>query len=192
MESMIIIENTLVSDELIESSFSCDLRQCRGNCCVEGDAGAPLEVAEVDIIRHNLEHIRPYMSPDGLNTLASAGFSTRDAFGGLVTGLNPGKECVFTYFHNGVALCAIEKAYQEGHCDFQKPVSCHLYPVRVSRYDTFEAVNVHHWHVCAHAWANGQQKLYQYLKGPLIRKFGEEWYHQLELAAAHLQEKSGE
>ena len=76
MESMIIIENTLVSDELIESSFSCDLRQCRGNCCVEGDAGAPLEVAEVDIIRHNLEHIRPYMSPDGLNTLASAGFST--------------------------------------------------------------------------------------------------------------------
>ncbi len=189
---MIIIENTLVSDALIESTFGCDLCSCKGLCCVEGDAGAPLDASELNDIRMNLESIQAYMTPEGLATLKSSGFSTLDSFGGLVTALNPGKECVFTYFHNGIALCAIEKAFLEGQCDFQKPVSCHLYPVRISRYNTFEAVNVHHWHVCAQAWKSGKEKLYRYLKAPLIRKYGEDWYHQLELAAEHLAEKSGE
>jgi hypothetical protein len=192
MESMIIIENTLVSEELITSSFCCNLQQCMGACCVEGDAGAPLEPLEIDIIKQHLSAIQPYMEADGLTTLKVSGISTRDAFGGLVTTLNQGKECLFTCFKNRIAYCAIEKAWAEGKIPFQKPVSCHLYPVRVSKYEHFDAVNIHQWHVCAEAWKAGyKMPLYQYLKTPLIRKFGEDWYQQLEAAAGYVAEKSG-
>lgn len=191
---MIIIENTLVSEDLAESFFCCNLGECKGLCCVEGDAGAPLEITEIDEIRSQLPLVRPYMTPEGIQTLESRGFFMRDDFGGLVTSLNPGKECVFTYFKNGIALCAIEKAFLESGSTFRKPVSCHLYPVRVTRHETFTAVNVHRWHVCARAWSEGPAKgipLYRYLKEPLIRKFGEEWYSQLEAAAEHLANQSG-
>jgi len=195
MESMIIIENTLVSEDLVQSYFCCNLAECKGWCCVDGDAGAPLEPQEIEEIKKQLAHIKPYMSPEGITTMELEGISTRDITGGIVTTLNPGKECVFTFFKNGIAFCAIEKAFLDGKLSFQKPVSCHLYPVRVNRYETFDAVNVHQWHVCAQAWKEGQEKgipLYRYLKVPLIRKYGEEWYKQLEAAAEHLSAGSGD
>ncbi len=192
MNAMIVIENTLVSEDLIISRFCCKLQECRGACCVEGDAGAPLEAEEPKIIAKYIRAIRPYMEEAGLNTLKKEGISTKDILGALVTTLNPGKECLFTYFKNGIAYCAVEKAWTEGKIPFQKPISCHLYPVRISKFDLYDAVNVHQWHVCATGWKEGDGiPLYQYLKAPLIRKFGELWYEQLEAAAQYVNDKSG-
>ena len=180
---MIIIGDTLISEELVTSRFRCNLRHCSGQCCVEGDAGAPLEKSEIEEIAAGLNEIKPFMEEKGLASLRTENFYTRDLFGGLVTSLNEGKECLFTVFKNGIAFCAIEKAWEAGKITFQKPISCHLYPVRISKYDDFEAVNVHRWHVCASAWADeSTELLYQYLKAPLIRKYGAEWYDQLEAA----------
>ncbi len=177
-----MIENTLVSEELKSICFSCDLWQCKGDCCVEGDAGAPLEEEEISILEDCIDEIKPYMSKEGLKTIEKTGVFDYDAEGEYVTPLVNDRECAFVYFQDGISYCAIEKAWLEGKISFQKPVSCHLYPVRLSNLKHHTAVNYDRWDICNAALIKGKQEnipLYKYLKVPLIRKFGEKWYQKL-------------
>lgn len=180
---MISIGNTIVSEELIKQKFCCHLLACKGECCVQGDSGAPLEEEEVSYIEQDIDAIKPYMRPEGVAAVEANGVFTVDEDGDLVTTLIKGEECAFVYFEGKTALCAIEKAHKEGKTDFLKPISCHLYPIRITKYSSFEALNYHRWPVCASAVAHGQQidlAVYKFLKEPLIRHFGADWYRQLE------------
>ncbi len=180
-----MIEDTLVSEELKNISFSCDLSQCKGDCCVEGDAGAPLEEEEIAILEDYLNEIKPYMAKEGLEVVKKNGVFDYDADGEYVTPLVNNRECAFVRFENGISYCAIEKTWLEGKTDFQKPVSCHLYPVRLSMLKHHTAVNYDRWDICKTALLRRKQEgspLYKYLKTPLIRKFGEKWYQKLKQA----------
>ena len=182
--AMIILDNVVVTDEFLNAQFCCCLPKCKGWCCVAGDAGAPLEASEIEQIEDNLEAIKPYMRPEGIKVIDENDVYDYDETGELVTPLVNGAECAFVYFHkNGTALCAIEKAYLEGKCDFWKPISCHLYPIRLVEKDGFTHILYHEWSVCVPAKRKGEKEgipLWKFLKGPLVRKFGEEWYNRLE------------
>lgn len=187
---MIQIEDTIVSFDLFEKKFSCDLKQCKGICCVEGDSGAPLEKEEPYKIEENYEAIQCYMKPAGREAVQRQGFAVIDRDGDLVTPLIEGRECAYAIEEEGSCWCAIEKAWAEGKSGFRKPVSCHLYPVRVSRYEGFEALNYNKWDICHCAVLKGQQEgipLYRFLKNALIERYGEEWYEQLEYAAKEIE-----
>lgn len=185
---MIQIEDTLISLDIIEKAFICDLGQCKGACCVEGDSGAPLEGNEFQIIKKILPEIWDDLSPEAQEVIKKQGVGYIDQEGEIVTSIVNGRNCVFTcYDEKGICKCAIEKAYREGRIDFQKPVSCHLYPIRVARYNTFRALNYNKWKICKPAEILGKKAgvpLYKFLKEPLIRKFGEAWYAELEKVAA--------
>ncbi len=178
---MIILDNVVVTDEFLNAQFCCCLPRCKGWCCVAGDAGAPLEAEEIQKIEDNLEAIKPYMRPEGIKVVEENDVYDYDETGELVTPLVNGEECAFVYFHeNGTALCAIEKAYLEGKCDFWKPISCHLYPIRLVEKDGFTHVLYHEWSVCVPAKRKGEHEgipLWKFLKAPMIRRFGEEWYN---------------
>lgn len=180
---MIIIDDTIVSDQLRDTCFVCDLSKCKGACCVEGDAGAPLEEEEISILEDVVDHIKPFMRREGIEEVERNGVFDFDAGGHYVTPLVNGRECAFVAFNDeGVAMCAIENAWKSGKTDFRKPVSCHLYPVRLSRYKDFEAINYHEWHICKPALEYGKKlnlPVYQFLKEALIRKYGERYYQQL-------------
>lgn len=180
---MIIIDDTIVSDQLRDTCFVCDLSKCKGACCVEGDAGAPLEEEEISILEDVVDHIKPFMRREGIEEVERNGVFDFDAGGHYVTPLVNGRECAFVAFNDeGVAMCAIENAWKAGKTDFRKPVSCHLYPVRLSRYKDFEAINYHEWHICKPALEYGKKlnlPVYQFLKEALIRKYGERYYQQL-------------
>ena len=185
---MIAIDDTLVSDDILKKEFVCNLSACKGECCVAGDSGAPLEKEEVAILEAILPKIQSYIPMDGLKAIAEFGVSVIDSDGDLVTPLVDGDQhCAFVYFdEQKVAKCSIEKAFYDGVVDFKKPISCHLYPIRVTKYKTYTAVNYHKWEVCADACVLGQQlkvPVYKFLKEPLERKFGVDWYKQLVLAA---------
>lgn len=184
---MIQIDDTLVSLDVIERYFLCDLSRCKGACCIEGDSGAPLEAEEVAELEKVLPAVWDALSPEAQAIIRKQGVSFTDADGDLVTSIVNDKDCVFTcYDADGTCRCAIEKAYREGRVGFYKPVSCHLYPVRITRYDTFQAVNCHKWDVCKAAECLGEKeklRVYQFLKEPLIRKFGADWYANLEICA---------
>lgn len=184
---MIAIDNTLVSDELFSRKFVCDLNACKGACCVEGDAGAPLEMEEIGIMEDELENIIPFLTPKGVETIRQTGVFTVDADGDYVTPLNNGAECAFTIFdEKGIAKCGIEHAHFAGATTFRKPVSCHLYPVRIEQLKDYIAVNYHHWPICAPACACGDKlevPVYAFLKEALVRRFGEAWYAELQEAA---------
>ena len=183
---MIVIDDTLVSGDLAKKYFVCDLAACHGDCCVEGDAGAPLEDEEISILEDYLDEIKPYMAPKGLVVVEKNGVFDYDFDGEFVTPLVDNRECAFVYFENGITYCAIEKAWKEGKIDFQKPISCHLYPVRLSKLmNDHIAVNYDHWEICNVALLKGvkdQVPVYRFLKEPLIRKFGNAWYEKLTLA----------
>lgn len=180
---MISIDNTIISDDLQEICFVCDLKKCKGACCIEGDAGAPLDAEEISILGDELEHIKPYMTDSGIAEIDTNGVFDYDAWGNFVTPLVNHCECAFVYFEDEIAKCAIEKAWVLKKIKFQKPVSCHLYPVRIYNYKDFDAVNYHKWHICDKALIHGKRlnvKLYEFLKEPLIRKYGNKWYKELE------------
>jgi len=181
---MIAIEDTLISLDLIEYYFQCDLPNCKGNCCVDGDAGAPLEKDEFDILRKILPAVWDDLSPKAQQIIEKQGVGYIDISGETVTSIVNGKDCVFTcYDANGGCRCAIEKAYREKRIDFLKPVSCHLYPIRVTQYENYQAVNYHRWKVCRPAEILGEKTripVYQFLREPLIRKFGEQWFEMLD------------
>lgn len=179
---MIAVENILVSDDIRNIKFVCDLSKCHGACCVEGDAGAPLEEEEISLIEDAIDEIKAYMVPDGIAVIEKNGVFDYDMFGHFVTPLVHDQECAFVYFEENVAKCAIEKAFGEGRIPFAKPVSCHLYPVRISGSNSFEAVNYHEWHICHDALKNGNKNdvpLYVFLKDALVRKYGPGWYNSL-------------
>ena len=181
---MIIIRNTILSDDFLSARFVCDLPKCKGECCVGGDAGAPLEEEEISLLEDEIENILPFMTKAGRQVVAENGVFDYDEAGNFVTPLVDGKECAFAGFHeNGVAYCTIEKAWNEGKTHFRKPISCHLYPVRLAKKGGFTYVNYHQWSVCNPARKLGERigtPLYKFLKEALVRKFGQEWYAQLE------------
>jgi hypothetical protein len=184
---MLQIEDTLVSLDLIEYFFHCDLSHCKGSCCIEGEAGAPLEKEEVAILRDILPAVWNDLSPEAQQVIAEQGVGYMDVSGEMVTSLVNGADCVFTYYDsNGICRCAIEKAFHEKRIDFLKPISCHLYPVRVTQYNAYRAVNYNRWKVCRSAEILGEKTkipIYRFLREPLIRKFGEKWYDMLDLCA---------
>lgn len=181
---MFQIQNTLVTLDIVERFFCCDLEKCLGACCIEGDAGAPVTEAEVGEINRVLPEIERDMLPRAIEEVRDNGIAYRDPEGELVTTLLDGRNCAFScYGPGGVCLCAIEKARREGRIDgFLKPISCSLYPLRVTEYKDFTAVNYHRWEICRSAEQLGRRKgirLYQFLKDPLIRRFGADWYDEL-------------
>lgn len=189
---MIEIGNTIVSFEVLEQCFCCDLNTCHGDCCIEGDSGAPLEEEEFDELKKIVPVIWDDISDECRKVIESQGVAYRDEDGDLVTSIVNNRECVFSYTDkDGTRKCAIEKAYREKKISFYKPISCHLYPIRLTEYKDFTAVNYHKWQVCHCAEVLGNKlklPVYKFLKEPLVRKFGVEWYNELEQAAKDFQE----
>lgn len=184
---MIDIDDKIVSTDLLKECFACDLGQCKGICCVEGNAGAPLDMEEVDILEEEFENFRPYMTEAGIKAIEEQGFMVIDCDGDYTTPLVNDAECAYSYEENGTTFCAIEKAWREGKCNFQKPISCHLYPIRVAQFSNGTVgLNYHRWSVCRSAVECGKRlgiPVYKALKEPIIRRFGEAFYEQLEEAA---------
>lgn len=184
---MLQIKDTIVSLDLIEKYFVCDLDSCLGECCIEGDAGAPLTQEEARDLNRLLPEIIDELSPAAQAVARDQGASYVDEEGDTVTSIVGGRDCIFTcYAPGGMCLCALEKARREGRKQFFKPISCSLYPVRIKQYDGFTAVNLHRWKICKAAEVSGRKKgirAYEFLREPLIRRFGEEWYDELERTA---------
>ena len=193
---MLQIQNALVSLDVIEKFFVCNLDKCLGECCIEGDAGAPITEQEYAQLKEILPEVYADLLPAARQRIDEAGVAYVDEEGDLVTQIVEGRNCVFTcYGEGGMCMCAIEKAYREGRIDFYKPISCHLYPLRLTDYPSFTAVNYHRWKICKAAEVLGRAKgvrVYQFLKEPLIRRFGKEWYDELVLACEAYLEEYGE
>ncbi len=190
---MIEIDDKIVSIDLLREYFACDIAQCKGICCVEGNAGAPLEIEEVDLLEQEYEAYKPYMTPEGVAAVEEQGFMVVDEDGDYTTPLVNDAECAFAYVEGGVTLCAIEKAWRAGETHFVKPISCHLYPIRLINFaNGGVGLNYHRWSVCRSACQNGaklQIPVYQSLREPITRRFGEEFYLALDAAADMLKEQ---
>lgn len=181
---MFQLGKTLVSEEIIEKDFVCNLSACKGACCVDGNAGAPLEEKETEILVDLYAKVKPFLRPEGIQVIETEGAFVKGEDGEWETPLVEGKECAYVVFReNGVAKCGLELAYENGATKWKKPVSCHLYPVRVTEYTSLTAVNYHKWQLCDPACQLGeslQVPIYQFVKEALIRKFGQKWYAELE------------
>lgn len=192
---MIQIDDKLISEDLFSEEFVCNLAKCKGICCVEGDAGAPLDEDETKILDEIYPKIKSYLRPEGIQAIEEHGTYTLDFEGDLVTPLVNNAECAYVIFdEKGYTKCAIEKAYEDGVIDWQKPISCHLYPIRITEYSNFSAINYHEWDICSDACTLGKElgvKVYQFLKKPLIRKYGEEFYQTLSEAAEEWEKEFG-
>jgi len=192
--TMLQIKDTLISLDVLEKKFVCDISKCKGACCVHGDYGAPLEAEEIEIIEKHLPKINPYLTKRGKQALKEQGMRLKDDDDDFVTPLLDGEECAFTFFEAGIAKCAIEQAYINDDIDYQKPISCHLYPIRITKYPTFTAVNYHKWEICTPALDFGIKlgvPVYKFLKDPLIRKFGKDWYEELlQATESYIKQKS--
>ncbi|MDA8956205.1 DUF3109 family protein [Flavobacteriales bacterium] len=187
---MVQIDDKIISLDVFEQQFVCDLSACKGACCVEGDSGAPLESEEADILAKIYDKVKPFMREKGIREVEQQGFSVIDKDGDLTTPLVNNKECAFVSFdQNGTAKCSIEQAFNKGEIGFKKPISCHLFPIRIQKYDDFEAINYESIKICEPACSCGQKlqvPVYKFLKEPLIRLYGESWYHTLSEAAVEL------
>ncbi len=188
---MLAVGDTLVSEEIIEKKFVCDLSACKGACCVKGDYGAPLEEAELPILDRVYNKVKPYLTETGIKAIERQGKYLLYAKTEWVTPLVNGKECAYTIFEKGIAKCGIEKAYFDGKIDFQKPVSCHLYPIRINKMKSgVDALNYDRWSICKAACKHGESlkvPVFRFLRNSLIRKYGEKWYEQLEQVAAEFE-----
>lgn len=190
LPSIIDIDGVLVSSDIFTERFCCDLDACKGECCVEGDAGAPVTMDEVAGIEDALETVWPSLTASAQAVIDRQGVAYTDDEGDLVTSIVGGKDCVFTCHEGGCCFCALEKAYRAGRIRFCKPVSCALYPIReVALGNGTVGLNYHRWNVCRAAVAKGREldlPVYKFLKEPLTRRFGAEWYAMVEDAAAEL------
>lgn len=190
---MIEIDDKIVSLDLLRECFACDLGRCKGLCCVEGNAGAPLEIEEVATLEAEYPHYKPFMTPAGIAAVEQQGFMVVDDEGDWTTPLIDNAECAYSCTENGVTHCAIERAYRAGCCPFPKPISCHLYPIRVVRFSNGSlGLNYHRWEVCRPAVACGRRlgiPVYKALREPIVRRFGEEFFHALEAAETFLHEQ---
>ena len=182
--AMFQLGKTIVSEDILEKEFVCNLSACKGACCVQGDAGAPLEEEELDILREIFPKIKRYLRKEGIRAIEEQGPYTTNEFGEHETTLVGGADCAYViYDKKGVALCGIEEAYNMGEITFKKPVSCHLYPIRIRQYSEFAAVNYDRWDICKPACQNGKAlkvPVYKFVKQALVRKFGPDWYEELE------------
>lgn len=187
---MFQLGKTIVSEEIIEQDFVCNLSACKGACCIDGEAGAPLEDRETEILVDIYRELKPFLRPEGIAVIEEQGAFVKGGDGEWETPLVKGSECAYVIFSDsGTAKCGIEEAYNQGAINWKKPVSCHLYPVRVREYTQLTAVNYHKWEICDPACALGAElkvPVYKFVKDALIRKFGKQWYAELEeVAAAH-------
>ena len=193
---MLAIGNTLISEEIIDKQFVCDLNACKGACCVKGDYGAPLEKEELAILDSIYEKVKPYLTDEGINAIEKQGKYLLYEKKEWVTPLAKGKACAYTVFENDVAKCGIEKAFYDGKINFKKPISCHLYPIRINvQRNGYEALNYDRWSVCKAACKLGDSlkvPVFKFLKESLTRKYGKEWYKQLEIAADMMGENKKE
>ncbi|TLU99059.1 DUF3109 family protein [Dyadobacter luticola] len=180
---MILIDNTCISDDIEDQFFVCNLDKCKGACCVEGDSGAPLDEDELPILDEIYPFVEPYLSEEGKAVIAAEGTYTKDWDGDYVTPIIKGRECAYAiYDQKGILKCGIEAAYLDGKISYKKPISCHLYPIRVTKYEQYHALNYDRWDICSPACDFGKElsvPVYKFLKEPLIRAYGEGWYEQL-------------
>lgn len=191
---MFQIGSTLVSEEILENDFVCNLSSCKGECCVAGDAGAPVTEEEKEILAEVYPVVKPLLRQSGVDAIEVQGTCVVGDDGELETPLIEGKECAYVIYDDKTAICGIEQAYNQGFIGFKKPVSCHLYPVRVKQYSEFQGVNYDRWEICDDACQLGKSlevPVYQFVKEALIRKFGTVWYEELELVAQELKKQRG-
>ncbi len=191
---MIQVGNVIVSIDCLKQKFCCDLEACGGQCCIDGDAGAPITTDEAAELENVLDTVSGDLSEKARKIIARQGVSYTDEDGDLVTSIVDGRDCVFTcYDAAGCCFCAVEKAYRAGLTSFSKPVSCHLYPIRVKELgDGLCALNYHRWSVCRPAVEKGRREdipVYRFLREPLIRRFGQAWYDELEETAEALRQQ---
>ncbi|MDM1047197.1 DUF3109 family protein [Sphingobacterium hotanense] len=181
---MIEVGNVLVHEDIVNNDFVCNLSKCKGVCCIEGDAGAPLTEAETKILADIYPIVKPYLTEKGIQAIEEQGTHVIDADDDLTTTCVDGnKECAYVTWENGITKCAIEKAYEMGEVSWKKPISCHLYPIRATHYPEFDVLHYDRWYICKDACTFGQElkiPVYKFLKDPLIREYGEEWYKELE------------
>jgi hypothetical protein len=180
---MLLVGNTVISDDVKERFFVCNLEKCKGACCVEGDLGAPLEDDELEKISRAYSEVKPYLTEAGIKAIEAQGAYIKDWEGDFSTPTIEGKECAYAIRdEKGILKCGIEQAHLDGKTSFQKPISCHLYPIRVTKYEEYEALNYDRWSICSAACSFGKElnvPLYKFLKNALIRKYGETWYAEL-------------
>lgn len=187
---MIQIEDKLISFDIFEKHFICDLPKCLGTCCVDGQSGAPLEEREIELLKKELPLIEPYLKPSGYEAIKKQGVALMDPDGDMVTPLIDNEECAFSINENGITSCAIEKAWLEGKVKFRKPISCHLYPIRAKKYSTFTALNYDQWNICKPACELGAKEgvpVFRFLKESITRAYGENFYNELEEAYKAIQ-----
>jgi hypothetical protein len=195
IKSSVIFEHqgVLVSKEILDEHFACSLAQCKGACCEEGDLGAPLEEEELGILQKNMDRILPLLPTQAADQIRQQGFFERDREGEPVTQTLAGRACVFACKNSdGIWKCGIEEAWEQGQSDFRKPISCHLYPIRVSKLKTGESLHYHRWNICASACkpqGQGSIRLYKFVKDALIRRYGQVWYDELNEIASVLPDK---
>ena len=189
MYPMFQLGKTIFSEEILERDFVCNLSACKGNCCIDGDAGAPLSAEETKIMEEIYPKVKPYLRPEGIAAIEAQGTWVKGEDGDFETTLIEGKDCAYVIFDGATALCGIEQAYNEGLVSWKKPVSCHLYPIRVKDFSEFTAVNYDKWDICNDACTLGKElqvPVYKFVKEALVRKFGEDWYLELEKVALDL------
>ncbi|HAO15218.1 MAG TPA: DUF3109 domain-containing protein [Tenacibaculum sp.] len=180
---MFQLGKTIVSEDLLEKEFVCNLSACKGICCVEGDAGAPLSIEETKTLEEIYPKVKPFLRQEGVEAIEKQGKWISNDFNELETPLINGAECAYVTFDDkGTALCGIEEAYNQNIINWKKPISCHLYPIRIQEYSEFSAVNYHHWEICSDACSLGKElkvPVYKFLKEALTRRFGQDWYDEL-------------
>ncbi len=185
---MFQLGKTIVSEDIIEKDFVCNLSACKGGCCIDGNAGAPVEDSETEILVDIYSKVKPFLRQEGIDAIEEQGAFVKGEDGEWETPLVNNSECAYvTFTKNGIAKCGIEEAYEQGVIKWKKPVSCHLYPVRVREYTELTAVNYHKWEICDPACVLGEElqvPVYKFVKEALIRKFGADWYAELEQVAA--------
>lgn len=181
---LIQIGNKLISGDLTDEMFACDITACKGACCVEGDVGAPLEEEELQVLEDIYPKVKPYLNEKGTQAIEEQGTWIRDWTGGISTPLVNDRECAYvTFSEDGMALCGIEQAYEDGAIDFKKPISCHLYPIRVQRYKDYDALMYDRWSICTAACLKGKVKgvkVYEFTKDALERAYGKEFWAELD------------
>lgn len=183
-KTMILVGNAVISDDIKEQFFVCDLEKCKGACCVEGDSGAPLEDDETGILEEIYPIVKDYITEEGQKVIEAQGTWVIDKDGDKCTPtIGDNRECAYAlYDEKGILKCGIEQAYLDGKIEFKKPISCHLYPIRVTKYDQFDALNYDRWDICSAACSLGSKlgvPIYKFLKDALIRKYGVAWYEEL-------------
>ena len=190
---MFQLGKAIVSEDILEKEFVCNLSACKGKCCIDGEAGAPLDEDELKILMDIYPKVKPFLRDEGIKAIEDQGLFTTNE-GEYETTLIDEKDCAYVIFDDKkIAKCGIEEAYNQGLIEWKKPVSCHLYPIRIMNYSEFSAVNYHQWPICDDACSLGKElqlPVYKFVKEALIRKFGEDWYVELEKVAETMSKKT--